>query len=106
KSNHVELVPKLNVTLDKVEVDDQPDNELDKLMSSFQQLNENMIDHSQVISNKKKAKTKNRKLKIGGLSSSPQRKNNVTSDGNDLLKHMGMELGFSFPKGMDRPRSS
>nr|GEV79664.1 RNA-directed DNA polymerase, eukaryota, reverse transcriptase zinc-binding domain protein [Tanacetum cinerariifolium] len=104
KSNHVELVPKLNVTLDKVEVDDQPDNELDKLMSSFQQLNENMIDHSQVISNKKKAKTKNRKLKIGGLSSSPQRKNNVTSDGNDLLKHMGMELGFSFPKGMDRPR--
>ncbi|GJS67862.1 hypothetical protein Tco_0682427 [Tanacetum coccineum] len=103
-------VPDLNVTLDKDVLDDHSDKDLDTLMASFQKFNEKGINHSQVTSKKRRVKTKNRKLKIVGSSSSQpyisQHDTSRPSDENDLLKQMGAQLGISSPQGKDGSKSS
>ncbi|GJY75453.1 putative RNA-directed DNA polymerase, eukaryota, reverse transcriptase zinc-binding domain protein [Tanacetum coccineum] len=102
-SNKDNLLPDLNVTLDKGEMEEHSDKELENLMASFQQLQENGMDQSQGISKNKRVKSKNKKFNIVGKSSSQpflsQPINNGASKISNFLRQIGFELGYSFSQG-------
>ncbi|GKB00833.1 hypothetical protein Tco_0828877 [Tanacetum coccineum] len=98
------LLPDLNVTLDKGEMEEHSDKELENLMASFQQHHENGMDQSQGISKNKRVKSKNKKLNIVGKSSSQpflsQPVNNGALEISDFLRQIEFELGYSFSQGL------
>ncbi|GJU55413.1 retrovirus-related pol polyprotein from transposon TNT 1-94 [Tanacetum coccineum] len=86
---HAEPVPDLNATLNLETISGNSDKEFDELFSSFQRLNERGADCSQPGIKKKRHKSKNRKLLIGGSSSHPfipQPGDGDPADGNVVIK--------------------